>query len=263
MATLAAHCIVKNEENFVGYAIKSVIDYVDKIIVFDTGSTDGTIEIIKGLARQYPDKIIFEAKGECDKKRHTELRQEMINRTSEEWFMILDGDEVWTDDGMKEALNAIESNSSIECIIAPFYLCVGDVYHYSWRGKFEILGRKIHATPRWFKLKSLPYWSGEYGRDSVYKSNGGLFFNISNSYFLKHRFWHLTHLERSSVGKDVYTSGGTREGKSRKTYFIIGKKISEKLPKVFGDNFKPLSYGSSISNFFILGVSRLLKTVIK
>ena len=60
MAPITAHCLIKNEENFVWYAIKSVVDFVDKIIVFDTGSTDKTVELIKKLAEEYPEKIIFE-----------------------------------------------------------------------------------------------------------------------------------------------------------------------------------------------------------
>ena len=110
MATITAHCLIKNEENFVWYAIKSVVDFVDKIIVFDTGSTDKTVELIKKLAEEYPEKIIFEEKGSCDKVRHTHLRQEMLKKTNTDWFMILDGDEVWTKRGAEEAIKIISEN---------------------------------------------------------------------------------------------------------------------------------------------------------
>ena len=58
--SITAHCLVKNEENFVGFAIKSVINFVDKVIVFDTGSTDKTVGLIKNLVKEFPEKIIFE-----------------------------------------------------------------------------------------------------------------------------------------------------------------------------------------------------------
>ena len=44
---LTVHCIVKNEERWIWYSLMSVLEHSDKIIVYDTGSSDKTIEIIK------------------------------------------------------------------------------------------------------------------------------------------------------------------------------------------------------------------------
>lgn len=44
--TITAHVMVKNEEFFIFEAIRSVIEHVDKMIIFDTGSTDGTVRKI-------------------------------------------------------------------------------------------------------------------------------------------------------------------------------------------------------------------------
>ena len=44
-----ANCLIKNEERWVWYALQSVLPYVDKILVWDTGSTDNTVEIIKTI----------------------------------------------------------------------------------------------------------------------------------------------------------------------------------------------------------------------
>ncbi len=54
--TIWAHTLVRNEENFIWFAINSIIDYVDKILIYDLGSTDKTIEIIKTINNQ---KIIL------------------------------------------------------------------------------------------------------------------------------------------------------------------------------------------------------------
>ncbi|MEI6288242.1 MAG: glycosyltransferase [bacterium] len=260
MASLTAHCLVKNEENFIRFSIGSVINYVDKVLVFDTGSSDKTIEIINELVLKHPHKIIFEEKGECDKIRHTALRQEMVDCTTTDWFMVLDGDEVWTDRGMTEVLSIIKGNKpEIECLIAPFYLCVGDVYHYSSRGLFEIMGRLGHLTPRLFKKIRGANWRGVYEQDSIYDQSGNLFFNKKNTFFLKNKFWHLTHLQRSSFSND-YSSGGTRQKKFLATYFILGKKIKEILPEVFAkdqDKFK-MSLAKSFFNFWPLAVKKII-----
>ncbi|KKR53922.1 MAG: Glycosyl transferase family 2 [Candidatus Woesebacteria bacterium GW2011_GWD2_40_19] len=52
-----AHTLVKNEEKWLWYSVTSVIDHVDKLLLWDTGSTDKSIEIEKELEKKYPGKI--------------------------------------------------------------------------------------------------------------------------------------------------------------------------------------------------------------
>ncbi len=252
---ITAHCLVKNEENFIYYAIKSVVDFVDSIIVFDTGSTDRTAEIIRGLAKEYPNKIIFEEKGVSDGKRHTELRQEMISRTKTDWFMILDGDEVWTGRAMEEAKKLIAENSEIECLVAPFYLCVGDIFHvYSLKRSITILGKTDFHYPRFLKMVPGIHWRGDYNEDTLMDGNNKAVCRAENSRFLSNRYWHMTHLLRSSKDDADYSSGGNRKLKRRLTYFIIGNKINETIPEVFAgdaDKFR-MSWVVSFVNFFKL-----------
>ena len=253
---------MKNEENFIYYSLKSVINYVEQIIVFDTGSTDRTVEIVKSLMEEYPGKILFEEKGLCDKERHTILRQEMIEKTKTSWFMILDGDEIWSSGGMLEILkNTSDTASSIECLIAPFYLCVGDIFHrYYKRGSIQILGKKDFFYPRVFKLTQGIKWHGNYGLDFLVNDNEEEFFNNSNSLFLKNKYWHVTHLVRSSISND-YSSGGLRSDKEIRTYFLIGRKINEKVPNVFNDKLRSFRLSSlkSFVNFFTFLKKNLLK----
>lgn len=238
MATLTAHCLIKNEENFVWYAIKSVVDFVDLIIIFDTGSTDKTVEIVQGLVKEYPDKIIFEEKGECDKTRHTELRQEMLERTTTDWFMILDGDEVWTRKGIEEALKVIRENNRVECLIVPYYLCVGDIYHHSIRGKYKyLLGenkRELHASPRLFLKKPETRWNlGLYGEGDFIMDNEGNIIREEHSLFLRNKYWHASALIRSSHDNDVFL--GRHKQVITYSLKIIGEglKIKEAEPEVF------------------------------
>lgn len=253
--SITAHCIVKNEEVFIGYAIRSVIDHVDSVIVFDTGSNDNTPNIIRNLTEEYPNKIVFEEKGLCDKVRHSELRQEMLDRTSTDWFMILDGDEVWTERGLNEALSLISQTSSLDCIISPFYLCVGDIFHrYYGKGSFSILDRQGHYLPRFFRCAPGLHWSGIYGEDAIVDSTGSIFMYPETTVFLENKFWHMTHLRRSSQDDADYSSGGSRWVKRRLTYFFIGRRIMERVPEVFvsaGSHFA-LSFSQSLIEFFRL-----------
>ncbi|MFA6490633.1 MAG: glycosyltransferase [Candidatus Magasanikbacteria bacterium] len=245
MPAVTAHCIIKNEEDFVGYAIRSIINFVDLVIVFDTGSTDKTVQIVQNLMREYPNKILFEEKGLCNKKRHTELRQEMLNKTITDWFMILDGDEVWTNQGMEEALGLVKGGK-VDYIQSNFYECVGDIFHTHRKPGYK--------TVRFFKSENIK-WQGDYGGDLVVSKVSNHPVDIAKTaVLLTNKFWHLTHLRRSFCGNDDYSSGGSRKEKRRLTYFIIGRKIIEPIPEVFSKNsanFR-MSWSDSFINFFKL-----------
>ncbi|MFA5062275.1 MAG: glycosyltransferase [Patescibacteria group bacterium] len=260
MNTVTAHCLVKNEENFVYYTIKSVIDFVDRVIVFDTGSTDKTVELIQKLMAEYPGKIIFEEKGPADGNRHTLLRQEMIERTKTDWFMILDGDEIWTKKAMAEATKAIALDGSLECLIAPFYLCVGDIYHvYAGKRSITILGKTDFHYPRFIKIAPGLHWQGVYNQDTLLDKDNKEFCQKENSRFMTNRYWHVTHLRRSSTDDNDYSSGGNRRAKRRLTFFVIGAKINEPVPEVFGNaNIYRMNFITSFVNFIALIFHKLL-----
>jgi len=262
MPTITAHCLVKNEENFVEYALRSVVDVVDSIIVFDTGSTDATVAKIQKVQREYPDKIVFEEKGAVDKQGHTKLRQEMLERTTTEWFMILDGDEVWTKRALAEAVEIIRAGGPLECLVAPFYACVGDVYHeHKAPGKYTIFSKRGNFTPRFLKRARGLHWVGEYDHDTLVDGEGKVLYNEHTTQFLHHKFWHLTHLRRSSE-VDVYSSGVVRKYKEIPTFTLIGRKITEPVPEVFlkeSEKFT-LHNAKSINNFFIWIIRKLTRS---
>lgn len=251
--SLTAHCIVKNEEVFIEAVLASAVDFADKILVFDTGSTDSTLEKIKKFANENSSKVEWQEKGPCDKKRHTQLRQEMIDLTSTDWFMVLDGDEVWPRRTMEEACQTMESDRAVECVMVPFYLCVGDIYHrYFRRGKIEMIGHRDFFYPRFFKKTNGVHWKGDYNEDAVVNRDNQVIFNEKNSIILKNKFWHVTHLRRSSEDDGDYSSGGTRRQKRRLTYFIIGRKIREAVPEPLRAGIWKVSFFRSLLNFFVL-----------
>lgn len=77
--------IVKNEEAYLEKCLSSVRDVVDEIIVVDTGSTDGTVDI----ARRYGAKVIpFEWTQDFSAARNFSLEQ-----ATGDWILYLDADE--------------------------------------------------------------------------------------------------------------------------------------------------------------------------
>src|SRR3989338_7015752 len=107
-----ANTIVNNEENFIWFAIMSVVDYVDKILVWDTGSTDKTVELVKGIRETKGDKVEFREVGVVDKHEFTKMRQMMLDESKCDWILILDGDEVWWEDSIKKVVKEIKTKGS-------------------------------------------------------------------------------------------------------------------------------------------------------
>lgn len=139
---LTVHCVVKNEP-FIWYAVKSVYDIADHILLYDTGSDDlFTINDIRVLQAQDKDnKIIVRRFSnvydstswaanpneivkiiESGKPFLTlgHIRQMMIDDTETPFFMILDGDEVYYRDGARFIHRLIDTwPEGIYCIYLP------------------------------------------------------------------------------------------------------------------------------------------------
>jgi glycosyltransferase involved in cell wall biosynthesis len=92
MTEITVHCMVRNEERFVRQAILSILPLAQRVLVYDTGSTDATLSIVSSLQS---DKIEIVRKNGSSPRELSEYRNEMIERTTTEWFMLVDGDEIY------------------------------------------------------------------------------------------------------------------------------------------------------------------------
>lgn len=205
MKKIWANCVVKNEENFIWFSIMSIVDWVDKVLIYDTGSRDKTVEIIKKIQDIKKNKIIFKEVGEVDKYQFTRFRQKMLDNSKSDWILILDGDEVWWEKSIKLLVDTINTKGDvIDTVAVPFYNAIGDIYHYlsEKASRYEILGRKGNLTIRAIstKIKGL-HVGGPYGSEGYLDEN-----NIpiqkrdsKRIVFIDAPFLHLTHLKRSSL----------------------------------------------------------------
>jgi len=151
MKRIWAHTLVKNEERFIWFSVMSVIEHVDKVLIWDTGSTDNTVKIIQKIKRKYPNKIIFNEVGDIDIDEFTKVRQEMLNETNSDWFLMVDGDEIWWDGSIKKIIGLIKENGNkIESIVVPTNNLIGDIYHHQERaaGRYKLAGKFGHYNLR-------------------------------------------------------------------------------------------------------------------
>ncbi len=265
---ITVHTLVKNEARFIWYSVMSVIKYVDRVRLWDTGSTDNTLEIIDEVAKppEAKGKEIFQIKKlNLEKFNEAELRsqmliedtetiskkmketlafslarQKMLEATTADWFIVLDGDEIWWEDSIKEMVTAIkEHHQKYDCIVVPTVNVVGDMFHYQEKpaGRYHLAGRVGHYNLRAVNRK-VPglHAKGEHGVFGWADENGVMIENRDPKriLFLDAPYLHTTHLRRAGVAKDEQNV----LKRKKKKKFEIGISFSKDYyyPEVF---FRP------------------------
>ena len=230
---ICAHVLLKNEENFIWYSIMSVINYVDKIIIYDTGSDDKTIDIINKINNK---KIILR-EIKTDKFYEDKLRQQMLNETTSDWFIVLDADEIWWDDSIKLITDLIRKDGDrLDSIVVPTVNMVGDIFHYQEKeaGRYNLAGRIGHYATRAINRR-IPDLHGV-GEHGVF-----MWADITNTKiedldskkikYIDAPYIHTTHLKRSdniNGDKQVYK-------RAKKLKYEIGIDVPKNFyyPEVF------------------------------
>jgi glycosyltransferase involved in cell wall biosynthesis len=224
-----AHCVVKNEERWIWFSVKSVIDFMEKVFIYDTGSTDKTVDIIKQLQCEYKDKIVFkQLKGIRDED-FWKIRQEQVDNTETDWFLILDGDEIWYRESIEE-LVSIANSCECDMIATRFYNCVGDVFHFKnydaehYKIKNETGSLTIRAYSK--RIKGI-HCKNKYGIEGFFDSDNVSVQQNSERIFIQQGYFlHTSYTQRSS---SVYKD---REIEYRK------KKLFSKYDYIAGKDFK-------------------------
>ena len=129
--SITIHTLVQNEEKYLWFSVMSVIDFVDKIFIWDTGSTDKTIGIIKEIEKSRPGKVYFKEVGKVDVNEFTLVRQKMLEETQTDWFILVDGDEVWWQDSIRHLVSVIKAKGDgLDTIVNKYTNLIGDIYHF-------------------------------------------------------------------------------------------------------------------------------------
>lgn len=229
--SITAHCLVKNEVRFVWYSVMSVIEHVDRVLLWDTGSTDGTREII-GLIKKISSKVDVNLLGSVTVEEFTKVRQKMLEQTKSDWFIVVDADEVWWEDSIGKVVREVKTRgTNIESIVVPTINLVGDIYHYQEEaaGQYRLAGRRGHFNLRAVNRKILGLHSAQpHGTWGWADGQGRMIQERRQKKiaFVDAPYLHATHLPRAG---------------ERKKEFEVPKRV-QKLKYELGIPFPPDFY---------------------
>lgn len=225
--------IVNNEENFLWFSVASIAPFVDKILIWDSGSTDKTLAVIQSLKQKFGQKISFKQVGPLDHMEFTKMRQSMLEASNCDWILILDGDEIWWKKSIQQLVLEINNGGkNWDGFVVPMVVPVGDIFHIQsdQAGRYQLLGKKGH-----FSLKAINrkiaglHVDWPYGKEGFFDGQGKLIQERKRIKFINAPFLHVTHLSRSNE-KRRYDKFKYEIGRKVKKDFVFPEVLYEKYP---------------------------------
>jgi glycosyltransferase involved in cell wall biosynthesis len=136
--------ILKNECISIRKSLTSVSPIVDEIVVFDTGSTDGTQDICREFEKvrmiEAPCPLFMtEAEDGFDRIHFSRARNEVQSHAKGDWIFILDGDEIVTQtDGLHHYIEMLEEKDFESAFV--------EVKSYDEGGQGNFLQIRLHQN---------------------------------------------------------------------------------------------------------------------
>jgi glycosyltransferase involved in cell wall biosynthesis len=130
--TLSVCIITQNEADRIRRCLDSIKSLADEIIVFDSGSHDRTVDIVK----EYTNKVWV-----TDWPGYGAQRQRSLAKATKDWVLIIDADE-WLDSTLQNEILNVLISEKLEYV--GFKLKLGPIRH----GKLLRYGRSANSQLR-------------------------------------------------------------------------------------------------------------------
>lgn len=203
---ITACIITLNEEHRLPACLDS-LDFVDEIIVVDSGSVDRT----RKIARQYGAHV-YQRKftGFVQQKNYA------VSLASRDWILVVDADEVVTP-GLREEILSVRNQGTLRAFRLPrmSYYLGRWIRHSGWYPDYNV---------RFFRKNYAIFVGGTVHERAKAEGPVGTFKNHLEHFSYRNISDHLIRIERYStlIAQDKY-----RRGKSSSITWAIGKSISK------------------------------------
>jgi len=170
--------VIKNEEERIKASLESVLPYVDRAVVVDTGSTDKTLEIVKSVGSKHSNlvSVLHVDIGEhfdMSVARNTGLRACPPEFWKNEitWYMEVAGDEVY-DESIRNLRATLEK---LPDHVLWVYTWGRDWHINKETGERYIRNQKF-GRPRLYRHIDGMYWMGVWNRERIVYPGYGSYF---------------------------------------------------------------------------------------
>ena len=123
--------IFLNEARFIQEAVMSVFAQTYdawELLLVDDGSSDGSTEIARQVALQYPERVRYLEHADHQNHGMSASRNLGIHQSKGEYLSFLDADDVWLPEKLSQQVTALESMSE------TVFICGQAEWWYSWTG---------------------------------------------------------------------------------------------------------------------------------
>ncbi|MGL4848723.1 MAG: tetratricopeptide repeat-containing glycosyltransferase family 2 protein [Clostridium sp.] len=256
MIEISLCMIIKNEENILKRCLDSVKDFVDEIIIIDTGSTDKSKEI----ASEYTEAIYdFEW---CDD--FSKARNFAFSKATKEYIFWLDADDYITEENLKELIKLKETmNKELDAVSMHYSLSrdekgnttyslrrnrlVKRSLDFKWIGRIheylEVSGRMFHSDISVHHGKDKPHTNRNIAVFRLMEQNNEEFTTRDRFYFANELYYNAKYEEAIEQYRAFLDSGKgwiedlkTATANLIQCYNAIGK--GDKTIEVICDSYK-------------------------
>lgn len=185
-----------NSAGGIGLWAHSHMPYVERAVVVDTGSVDGTLEELEGLKKEYPHLEVYRHKWEG----FVDTRNYCLEKVKTKRALVLDADELLTPKDFQKLAEFIGKNNRIRSFGFSFVQLLPNLDHYTTSIE-EVM------TARLFNIKGVNYQLQPtgYSEDVCFKDQRtGLWAPVKIKHFLP------TAESRDKKKKDWYQNGNWR-----------------------------------------------------
>ena len=130
--------IFLDEIEFLAEAVESVLAQTYgrwELLLIDDGSNDGSSEIARRHAEQYPEKVRYLEHAHHKNRGMSASRNLGVRHARGEYVALLDGDDVWLADKLERQVEILRLNPRAAMVCGPVQ------WWYSWTGSSEDLQR--------------------------------------------------------------------------------------------------------------------------
>jgi glycosyltransferase involved in cell wall biosynthesis len=194
MTSFYSHTLARNDQPFGEIVLRQVIPFMEKMLItISDKSNDGTLQVIRKLEKEFPNKIYLDFENVSSPGELTKERQKQVNRTPEGvWILFLDMDDYWCEDKLKQMVElCARENDSVDAYSVDPYQVIDSHFHDgSWHNR---------SFTKWFRNKDINY-RHPWPRDMIYKGNEMLYWKTNPRVprLPEKMFFHLSNIKGHS-----------------------------------------------------------------